>query len=53
MGNPTLGEVKTMMVGVRNLSSQVKSGEVWVNEMRLMEFNNKGGCLWYAQHATL
>ena len=43
MGNPTLGEVKTMMVGVRNLSSQVKSGEVWVNEMRLMEFNNKGG----------
>lgn len=43
LGNPSLGEVKTMIIGVRNLSSQPKSGEVWVNEMRLKEFNNKGG----------
>ena len=47
MGNPTLGEVKTMIIGVRNLSSDVKSGEVWVNEMRLLEYNNYGG--WAAQ----
>jgi len=47
MGNPTLGEVKTMMIGVRNLSADVKSGEVWVNELRLKEYNNTGG--WAAQ----
>lgn len=49
LGNPTLGEVKTMMIGVRNLSGDIKSGEVWVNELRLKEYNNKGG--WAAQGA--
>lgn len=49
MGNPSLGEVKTMIIGVRNISSGVKSGEVWVNELRLLEFNNKGG--WAASGA--
>ncbi len=43
MGNPTLGEVKTMMIGVRNLSGTLKSGEVWVNELRLQDVVNKGG----------
>ena len=47
MGNPTLGEVKTMMIGVRNMSGEPKSGEVWVNELRLREYNNSGG--WAAQ----
>ena len=47
VGNPTLGEVKTMIIGVRNLASDQKSGEVWVNELRLLEYNNKGG--WAAQ----
>ena len=47
MGNPSLGEVKTMIIGVRNLSGDVKSGEVWVNELRLKEYNNEGG--WAAQ----
>jgi len=47
MGNPTLGEVKTMIIGVRNLSGDQKSGEVWVNELRLKEYNNDGG--WAAQ----
>ena len=49
MGNPTLGEVKTMMIGVRNLSSGVKSGEVWVNELRLHDAINNGG--WAASGA--
>ena len=49
MGNPSLGEVKTMIIGVRNLSSQMKSGEVWVNELRLRESNNEGG--WAASGA--
>ena len=47
MGNPTLGEIKTMMIGVRNLSATQKSGEVWVNELRLKEYNSEGG--WAAQ----
>ena len=47
LGNPTLGEVKTMIIGVRNLSNSQKSGEVWVNEMRLLDPENTGG--WAAQ----
>jgi cell surface protein SprA len=43
MGNPTLGEVKTVIIGVRNLAADAKSGEVWVNELRLKEYNNSGG----------
>ena len=43
MGNPTLGEVKTLIIGVRNLAAEQKSGEVWVNELRLKEYNNSGG----------
>ena len=43
LGNPTLGEVKTMIIGVRNLSANQKSGEIWVNELRLKEYNNTGG----------
>ena len=49
MGNPTLGEIKTMMIGVRNLSGGTKSGEVWVNELRLQDVVNDGG--WAASGA--
>ena len=49
VGNPSLGEVKTMMIGVRNMMPQPKSGEIWVNELRLKEYNNNGG--WAAQGA--
>ena len=49
LGNPSLGEVKTMMIGVRNMTPQPKSGEIWVNELRLKEYNNNGG--WAAQGA--
>ena len=50
VGNPSLGEVKTMMIGVRNHSGDIKSGEVWVNELRLKKHNNKGG---WAANANL
>ena len=43
MGNPTIGDVKVMMLGVRNVSGEVKSGEVWVNELRLMDTSSDGG----------
>lgn len=48
-GNPSLGEVKTIMIGVRNNSRALKSVEVWANEMRLQEFANNGG--WAARSA--
>ncbi len=47
MGNPSLGEVRTVMIGVRNNSRTLQSVEVWANELRLQEFSNKGG--WAAQ----
>ena len=50
VGNPSLGEVKTMMLGVRNVSADIKSGEVWINELRLKEHNNSGG---WAANANL
>ncbi len=51
-GNPNLSNVVTIMIGVRNPSKQnntisddgmPKSGEIWVNELRLTNFNEEGG----------
>ena len=44
-GNPNLGNVKTIMIGVRNPEggAQSQSVEVWVNELRLSDFNEQGG----------
>ncbi|MBR5847990.1 MAG: cell surface protein SprA [Bacteroidaceae bacterium] len=47
IGNPSLGQVKVMMIGVRNNTGAPKSAIVWVNEMRMLGFNNKSG--WAAQ----
>lgn len=47
VGSPSLGQVKVMMIGVRNNTGNEKSAIVWVNEMRLLGFQNKGG--WAAQ----
>ena len=49
IGNPTIGKVKTVMVGVRNNSRSTKAVEVWLNELRLTGFNSQGG--WAAQSA--
>ncbi len=46
VGNPTLAEIETIMIGVRNRRNTKTggvSGEVWVNELRLSEFNEEGG----------
>lgn len=43
VGNPSLAEVKTIMIGVRNNSKDPKSTEVWINELRLTDFNEEGG----------
>ncbi len=55
-GNPNLAEVRVIMLGVRNRrggpvnftnDGLPKCAEVWVNELRLSDFNNDGG--WAAQ----
>lgn len=43
IGNPSLAEVRTIMIGIRNNARSKKSGEVWVNELRLTEFDEDGG----------
>ena len=43
LGNPTLEEVETIMIGVRNNGQHKAGGEIWVNELRLSQFNEKGG----------
>ena len=50
VGNPSLAEVKVIMIGVRNNSSDIKSGEVWVNELRMTDFDEQGG---WAANANL
>lgn len=57
-GNPVLSSVRTIMIGIRNPNSNgdptygniwtpddgfSESVEVWVNELRLTDFNNEGG----------
>lgn len=46
VGNPNLAGIKSMMIGIRNPKDNgglPKCVEVWVNELRLTDFVNKGG----------
>jgi cell surface protein SprA len=52
MGNPNVSNIKTIMIGVRNPSQETnpfsddgmsKTAEIWVNELRLTDFNEDGG----------
>ncbi|MHB1146850.1 MAG: T9SS outer membrane translocon Sov/SprA [Lutibacter sp.] len=42
-GNPNLANIKTIMLGVKNATTTNQSAEIWFNEMRVSEFDNKGG----------
>jgi cell surface protein SprA len=45
-GNPDLSQVEVAMIGIRNKKGRTlgpKSVEVWVNELRLTSFEEKGG----------
>jgi cell surface protein SprA len=46
-GSPNLGNVQVMMMGVRNRKGQINTGpkavEVWANELRLSDSDEKGG----------
>ncbi len=61
-GNPNMSSIRTIMIGVRNPNAGnnpygqddglPKSGEIWLNELRLTDFNESGG--WAANgRATL
>lgn len=43
VGNPTIAEVENIMIGVRNRSNNLKSAEIWVNELRMSQFNEESG----------
>ena len=52
LGNPNLGKIKVIMVGVRNPKKESltdgnnmlpKSAIVWINELRLTDYINRGG----------
>jgi cell surface protein SprA len=50
-GNPNFGLVRTLMIGVKNKNGgTTERGEVWFNELRLSDMDNKGG---YAAVASL
>lgn len=50
-GNPNMGDVKTIMIGIKNPTNDAtgiddnlpKSVEVWLNELRLTDFDEEGG----------
>lgn len=42
-GNPSLGSLRSMMVGVKNQDNLPARGEVWFNELRLAGLDNNGG----------
>lgn len=43
LGNPNLGNVRTIMLGVKNNSTTSNGAELWFNELRTSEFDNEGG----------
>ncbi len=43
IGNPSLSKVRVMLIGVRNNSSTTKSCVVWVDELRVTDFDSEGG----------
>ncbi|MBT8286971.1 MAG: cell surface protein SprA [Bacteroidia bacterium] len=44
-GNPNFGDVRTLMVGVKNVRNDNLDvcGQVWFNELRLSDMDNEGG----------
>lgn len=50
MGNPSLSKVRVILVGVRNNSPTTKSCVVWVDELRVTDFDSEGG---WAAKATM
>ena len=52
LGNPTLANVRALVIGVRNRSGQTRSVEVWINELRASDYHEEAG--WAGQvHSRL
>lgn len=49
-GNPSLSDVRVLMIGVRNNANSTKDCVVWADELRVTDFNNDGG---YAAKANM
>lgn len=49
-GRPSLGNITSIMIGIRNTENVTKDIILWVNELRLSQIENKGG---YAGNASL
>ncbi len=43
LGNPNLGEVRGMLMGVENVAQESICTEIWFNELRLSQLDEKGG----------
>lgn len=43
IGNPSLSDIRMILIGIRNNSATGKAGIVWVNELKMTDFNNSGG----------
>ncbi|MGM9803209.1 MAG: cell surface protein SprA [Muribaculaceae bacterium] len=43
LGNPSLSDVKVVMIGIRNNSSVTKECTVWADELRVTDFDQDGG----------
>ncbi|MCK5907732.1 MAG: cell surface protein SprA, partial [Flavobacteriales bacterium] len=49
-GNPNMGNIRSIVIGIENNSGFARSAELWVNELRLSGFDERGG---YAAAATV
>ena len=43
IGNPSISDVRVILIGVKNKAATTKDCNVWVNELRVTDFNNNGG----------
>lgn len=43
LGNPSLSDVRVMLIGIRNNAANPKDGTIWVNELKVTDFNEDGG----------
>ena len=43
IGNPNLGQITGILMGVRNINTLSACGELWFNELRLSSLDEKGG----------
>jgi cell surface protein SprA len=42
-GNPNMGYIKGVMIGIRNKQGGVRWCEIWINELRMTGFDERGG----------